>query len=237
MSNRFKTVLQAATPVVAIVLLAVGARLQPSALGDTTTTPNPQSAAASHVSRAGDAQQRNEPQSVAADQATQVALQRVVTAQLDAFAHNDFKAALRYSSPTMHGWTPQLFESVVAANFAPLLSYRKAYFAPARITGLGAIAVLPVSIMTSDGQDVSYLYMLHKVTVVTNVSSAPNAAPGSHLASRNVSGAKAKPYATDASKSGHWFVQGVQPLGSGEETPRMMGPSDRPDHHVAILEA
>ncbi|MBC8103156.1 MAG: hypothetical protein H7Z41_11270, partial [Cytophagales bacterium] len=111
--SRWQGVLKAAAPVTALVVLAVGARMLPSALGknDAAEEETPPSVVAP-PKRAPSAskppKRKAAPGPRIADAKTQAALQKVVQGQLAAFAKDDFAAALRYSAPDFRRtWSPE----------------------------------------------------------------------------------------------------------------------------------
>lgn len=195
MNNTWKTILRAAGPVVALVVLALGMRLLPSASGSaepfSSDSDSPNRGEHLHLKRPTPQAVKQGP----VDMKTQHALQKVVSGQLAAISHENFEAALGYAQPELRRtWSPDTFREMLQRGYAPMLSYRRASYAPARLTG--DVAMMTVTITTADGQDVSYLYTLSRGT-------------------ESADGDRDKKGQERAADS--WYVNGVAPLAGGED--------------------
>lgn len=194
MTEKWKAVLRAAAPVLALLVLALGVRLLPSAMGnsDTGTDQTPLLRPGRHTKGS---MRPKKPAAIPVappkvTPATQQALQKVVTGQLAAFARNDFATALHFAAPQMRqSWSPESFRQMVQSGFAPLLSYRRASFAPARMAG--DTVIMPVVITDANGSNTGFLYMFHQAR--------PNDFPLPDTAAKNT-------------RRGEWYIDGVSPL-------------------------
>ena len=88
------------------------------------------------------------------------AAQAVISAQAEAFGHDDAASAYSYAAPAIHGLFPQadIFMSMVQNSYAPVYRHRRFEFGEARVEG-GWIAQR-VHIVDADGEAWEALYTL-----------------------------------------------------------------------------
>ena len=88
------------------------------------------------------------------------AAQAVISAQAEAFSHDDAASAYSYAAPAIHGLFPQAdnFMFMVQNNYAPVYRHRGFEFGEARVEG-GWIAQR-VHIVDADGEAWEALYTL-----------------------------------------------------------------------------
>ena len=88
------------------------------------------------------------------------AAQAVISAQAEAFSHDDAASAYSYAAPAIHGLFPQadIFMFMVKNNYAPVYRHRGFEFGEARVEG-GWIAQR-VHIVDANGEDWEALYTL-----------------------------------------------------------------------------
>ena len=90
------------------------------------------------------------------------AAQAVISAQAEAFSHDDAASAYSYAAPAIHGLFPQAdnFMFMVQNNYAPVYRHRGFEFGEARVEG-GWIAQR-VHIVDADGEAWEALYTLEQ---------------------------------------------------------------------------
>jgi hypothetical protein len=88
------------------------------------------------------------------------AAQAVISAQAEAFSHDDAASAYSYAAPAIHGLFPQadIFMFMVQNNYAPVYRHRGFEFGEARVEG-GWIAQR-VHIVDANGEAWEALYTL-----------------------------------------------------------------------------
>lgn len=97
------------------------------------------------------------------DKATQDQLQKVITDQLDAFAHEDADRAESFAAPGIKQHFPDAkdFVAMVHQAYAPLFQPRSTHFDKTGSTALGPIQA--VTIVDRDGQAWTALYTFEEV--------------------------------------------------------------------------
>ena len=90
------------------------------------------------------------------------AAQAVISAQAEAFGHDDAASAYSYAAPAIHDLFPQadIFMSMVQNSYAPVYRHRSFEFGEARVEG-GWIAQR-VHIVDADGEAWEALYTLEQ---------------------------------------------------------------------------
>lgn len=207
--RRGKSIIRAAAPLTALLVIAAGARLLPSVFGKEDTTDEANQIPASSQKKPSVKGKHGKPTPPAApklaDARTQAALQKVVSGQLSAFAQDDFAQALRYSAPWFRqSHTPDTFREMVKTGYAGLLAYKTLRFDRARL--MPDAALMPVFLKSEKGGEAGYMYVLRR-----------EATPGTGLIDpKKAEAGTPKPAAPKAgANEAAWYIEGVSPLTTG----------------------
>ena len=85
-----------------------------------------------------------------ADAATQKALERVVTGQIECFGRGDYTGALAFAEPRFReSWSAENFQAMIIGAYQPLTRSHRATFGRGRI--VASSATLPVILLSGDG--------------------------------------------------------------------------------------
>lgn len=159
--SRGKGILIAAAPVAILLIFAAGARLLPSSEEEEPVETRPRrpspSKGTGRKSEVRPAAVRPKP----VDARTQAILEKVVTAQLTAFAENDFARALSYSTRDFRNVsTPEAFQKMVRGGYPEMLEYESVRFGAARRAA--QTATMPVYLKAESGSEAGYVYVLNR---------------------------------------------------------------------------
>lgn len=209
--NRWKGVLLAAAPITILLILAGGARFLPSVLQ--TSSPDDDKEVLPPRSPSQSGKSRIKPKPIPekpADAKTQSALKKIVNGQLDAFAKNDFAAALHYSGAEFQSaHSPEAFQQLIQGGFADLLQAKSVRFVTAHCSA--DRAMMPAFVTTASGQEVSYIYIFHR-------------SPAAPVTGTKGASVPQKP----GEETPDWYIEGVSPAaprgfpGAGQPGPPRM---------------
>ena len=148
-----RAALVATLPVFLLLLVMLAVRFLPG------LSATPDSSPPSVVDTAPDTPQ---VPSLPADAATQAATEKVALAQLTAFQKGDYKAALAQASPSFRtsGITPQRFQEIIAAQYAPLTTGSPEF--GAAWVGPDGMVSLPFTMRKKGRGPFAYEYLLSR---------------------------------------------------------------------------